>query len=228
VVSSDAWTAVAAWVACLFTACVAGPDLIERMQGSKIEVTHPRQFLLYRDGSGPGSIMWIAFDPTILNRSSYPDTTTTIQLRIAGSPPGAETVFRAESIIQPIFWTAEDEAVACPAMTRCIKKRQMTIGEERAAAINVSAGTARSLYISFPLAVDFCESTDAICRQFQDHDSAVEVLGKNPDTSFTLDLMMADDGLKTASCVLSPDARRGWSQLLARVGERGWATGNCG
>ena len=157
-VSSDAWTAVAAWVACIFTATVAGPDLIDRMQGSRIDVTHPRQFLTYRDGVGENSIMLIAFDPTILNQSRFPDTTTSIVLRIGGSEPGKEALFRAESVIQPIFWTGDDEAVECPPMTRCIKKRQMTIGEERADVINVSAGTARSLYISFPLTADNCQA----------------------------------------------------------------------
>ncbi|GAA0644017.1 hypothetical protein [Brevundimonas lenta] len=226
-VSSDAWTAVAAWVACIFTATVAGPDLIDRMQGSRIDVTHPRQFLAYRDGEGENSIMLIAFDPTILNQSRFPDTTTSILLRIGGPQAGREAAFRAESVIQPIFWTADDEAVECPPMTRCIKKRQMTIGEERADVVNVSAGTARSLYISFPLTADNCQGPDEVCTRFRDFDGAVEVLAANPAIAFTIDLTMADDGLKSVSCVLSAEAKRGWSQLLDRVGEKGWAIGNC-
>lgn len=226
-VSSDSWTAVAAWIACLLTGAVAGPDLWDRIHGSKIEVSPARQFLLYRDGVGTKSIMWIAFDTTIMNRSRFPDTTESLVLRISGAPAGREAVFRAEATVQPIFSTSEDAEIECPMMTRCIRKEQMTIGEERADGINISGGSARSLYVSFPLVGGNCMSGDQPCREMADFERASEILGRSPDLSFTMELSMAEDGMKRVSCVLSPEAKQGWAQILERTGEVGWAIGNC-
>lgn len=226
-VSSEVWTAVAAWIACTLTAAVAGPDLWDRMHGAKIEISQPRQLLLYRDGNGDNSVLWLAFDTTILNRSRFPDTTRSIVLRLGGMPGGGETVFRAESLLQPIFSTSDDDPVECPTMTRCIRKKQMTIGEERADGINVSAGNARSLYIGFPLTSDNCMSDQSTCSRFWDFDNAAHVLGTSPNLSFTLELSMADDGLKSVTCTLAEATKRGWPQMLERAGEHGWTTGNC-
>lgn len=226
-VSSETWTAAAAWVAAGLTAVVAGPDLWDRMHGAKIEVSPPRQVLLYRDGTEEHSIMWVALDTTLLNRSRFPDTTESLVLRISGAPPGEEAVFRAESTVEPIFSTSEDDVVACPEMTRCIRKKQMTIGEERADGINISGGTALSIYISFPLSMGNCISETSTCAAYADFDSASGILEPNPDLRFTVELSMAEDGRKYAACVLSEETRKAWPYIIKRTGENGWATGNC-
>lgn len=225
--SSDTWTAAAAWLAALLTALVAGPDLWDRIHGAKIEVSPPRQVLLYRDGSDENSIMWVALDMTILNRSRFPDTTERLVLRISGAPPGEEAVFRAESTVQPIFSTPDDDPVGCPDMTRCIRKKQMTIGEERADGINIGGGNARSMYISFPLSMGNCMSSTEACKAYADFASASGILEPNPDVRFTVELSMAEDGKKYVSCLLSADTQQAWSYIIKRTGEDGWATGNC-
>lgn len=226
-VSSETWTAAAAWVAAGLTALVAGPDLWDRIHGAKIEVSPPRQVLLYRDGTDENSIIWVALDTTILNRSRFPDTTDTLVLRISGAPPGEEAVFRAESIIQPIFSTSEDDVVDCPEMVRCIRKKQMTIGEERAAGINISGGTALSLYIGFPLSMGNCISDIKSCESYANFDSASGILEPHPDLRFTVELSMAEDGRKYVTCALSTETRQAWTYIIKRTGENGWATGNC-
>jgi hypothetical protein len=164
------------------------------VRGAEMVVLPPDEILLYLDGEGPDAVPSFAFRIGMINAADgqHGDALLDAELQ----PTLGAPAYQFESVVAPIF--AENVA-ECGAGHRCISLPGLTVVERGDEVIGIPGGTARSLYLSFPMSRPRCIGREQTCSDFSRLGQLLRMIAERPIT-LRVGLRFYDDGRRTLQC----------------------------
>jgi hypothetical protein len=164
------------------------------VRGAEMVVLPPEEILLYLDGQGPDAVPSFAFRVGMINAADgqHGDALLDAELQ----PTSGAPAYQFESVVTPIF--AENVA-ECSEGHRCVSLTGLTVLDRGDEVIGIPGGTARSLYLAFPMSRPRCLGSERTCSDFSSLPQLVRMIAERPIT-LRVGLRFYDDGRRTLRC----------------------------
>jgi len=164
------------------------------VRGAEMAVLPPEEILLYLDGQGANAVPSFAFRIRMINAANgqHGDALLDAELQPVPDAPA----YQFESVVAPIF---AENVGECREGHRCVSFRGLTVVERGDDVIGIPGGTAKSLYLSFPLSRPRCIGSEQTCSSFSRLSQLARMIAGRP-IALRVALRFYDDGRRILHC----------------------------